>query len=35
MQHNLDWFNHYLWGDPMPSLVEPVAPKPASEVPSP
>jgi len=27
MQHNLDWFNHYLWGDPMPSLIEPVVPK--------
>ena len=23
MQHNLSWFNHYLWGDPMPDLAHP------------
>jgi dipeptidyl aminopeptidase/acylaminoacyl peptidase len=27
MQHNLDWFNHYLWGDPLPDLVNPTAAK--------
>jgi dipeptidyl aminopeptidase/acylaminoacyl peptidase len=27
MQHNLDWFNHHLWGDALPSLTEPVVPK--------
>jgi dipeptidyl aminopeptidase/acylaminoacyl peptidase len=27
MQHNLSWFNHYLWGDPMPDLTAPELPK--------
>ncbi len=26
-QHNLEWFNHYLWGDPKPDFVTPKAPK--------
>jgi dipeptidyl aminopeptidase/acylaminoacyl peptidase len=24
MRHNLEWFNHYLWGDPPPNFVTPV-----------
>ena len=27
MQHNLSWFNHYIWGDPMPDLTAPEQPK--------
>ena len=27
MQHNLSWFNHYIWGDPMPDLTTPDLPK--------
>jgi len=27
MQHNLLWFNHYLWGDPLPDLTTPDVPK--------
>ncbi len=27
MQHNLEWFNHYLWGDPKPDFVHPQVPK--------
>jgi len=27
MQHNLSWFNHYLWGDPKPDLTKPEVPK--------
>ncbi len=27
MQHNLDWFNHYLWGDPLPDFANPEVPK--------
>ncbi len=27
MQHNLSWFNHYIWGDPMPDLTAPQVPK--------
>ncbi|HEX5733651.1 MAG TPA: S9 family peptidase [Blastocatellia bacterium] len=27
MQHNLDWFNHYIWGDPLPDLANPALPK--------
>ena len=27
MQHNLSWFNHYLWGDPMPDLTKPEVPR--------
>ena len=25
MEHNLAWFNHYLWGDPLPDLTKPGA----------
>ena len=27
MQHNLLWFNHYLWGDPLPDFTAPDVPK--------
>ena len=27
MQHNLSWFNHYIWGDPLPDLTAPELPK--------
>jgi hypothetical protein len=27
MQHNLSWFNHYVWGDPLPDLTAPDLPK--------
>jgi dipeptidyl aminopeptidase/acylaminoacyl peptidase len=27
MQHNLAWFNHYLWNDPLPDFANPVLPK--------
>ena len=27
MQHNLSWFNHYIWGDPLPPLTAPDLPK--------
>jgi dipeptidyl aminopeptidase/acylaminoacyl peptidase len=27
MQHNLAWFNHYLWGDPLPDFANPEIPK--------
>jgi len=27
MQHNLSWFNHYIWGDPMPDFTAPEMPK--------
>jgi dipeptidyl aminopeptidase/acylaminoacyl peptidase len=27
MQHNLTWFNHYLWGDPLPDFTRPELPK--------
>ena len=27
MQHNLGWFNHYVWGDPMPDFTAPEVPK--------
>ena len=27
MQHNLEWFNHYLWGDPKPDFATPDVPK--------
>ncbi len=26
-QHNLSWFNHYIWGDPMPDFTAPEVPK--------
>jgi hypothetical protein len=27
MQHNLAWFNHCLWGDPLPDFANPTVPK--------
>jgi dipeptidyl aminopeptidase/acylaminoacyl peptidase len=27
MRHNFDWFNHYLWGDPLPDFTTPELPK--------
>ncbi len=27
MQHNLAWFNHYIWGDPLPDFTTPEVPK--------
>jgi dipeptidyl aminopeptidase/acylaminoacyl peptidase len=27
MLHNLAWFNHYLWGDPLPDFTQPEVPK--------
>jgi len=27
MWHNLVWFNHYLWGDPLPNLAQPELPE--------
>ncbi|HKB41692.1 MAG TPA: S9 family peptidase [Gemmataceae bacterium] len=27
MRHNLDWFNHYIWGDPLPDFTNPDVPK--------
>jgi dipeptidyl aminopeptidase/acylaminoacyl peptidase len=27
MEHNLAWFNHHLWGDPLPSFTNPKVPK--------
>ena len=27
MQHNLAWFNHYIFGDPMPDFSHPDVPK--------
>jgi dipeptidyl aminopeptidase/acylaminoacyl peptidase len=27
MQHNLAWFNHYIWGDPLPDFTAPEVPK--------
>lgn len=27
MQHNLAWFNHYIWGDPLPDFANPELPK--------
>jgi dipeptidyl aminopeptidase/acylaminoacyl peptidase len=27
MQHNLSWFNHYIWGDPLPDFTAPELPK--------
>ena len=26
MRHNLEWFNHYIWGDAKPDFVTPVVP---------
>jgi dipeptidyl aminopeptidase/acylaminoacyl peptidase len=30
MRHNLEWFNHYLWGDPLPDFATPEVPAKAS-----
>jgi hypothetical protein len=27
MEHNLAWFNHYIFGDPMPDFTRPVIPE--------
>jgi hypothetical protein len=27
MQHNLAWFNHYIFGDPLPDFSKPDLPK--------
>jgi dipeptidyl aminopeptidase/acylaminoacyl peptidase len=27
MEHNLAWFNHHIWGDPLPDFTNPVVPK--------
>jgi hypothetical protein len=27
MRHNLEWFNHYIWGDPLPDFANPPLPK--------
>jgi dipeptidyl aminopeptidase/acylaminoacyl peptidase len=27
MRHNLDWFNHHIWGDPLPDFANPQVPK--------
>ena len=27
MQHNLSWFNHFIWGDPLPDFTAPEVPK--------
>jgi dipeptidyl aminopeptidase/acylaminoacyl peptidase len=31
MQHNLSWFNHYIWGDPMPDFTAPPVPSKKTE----
>ena len=31
MQHNLGWFNHYIFNDPLPDFASPVIPKQAKE----
>ncbi len=31
LEHNLLWFNHYIWGDPQPDFVNPVVPKKAKD----
>ncbi|MGI8783511.1 MAG: S9 family peptidase [Acidobacteriota bacterium] len=33
MQHNLAWFNHYIWGDPLPDFANPDLPKKEKETP--
>jgi dipeptidyl aminopeptidase/acylaminoacyl peptidase len=30
MQHNLSWFGHYIWGDPLPDFTAPAVPKKAT-----
>ena len=32
MQHNLSWFNHYVWGDPMPDFTAPPVPNKKNEI---
>jgi len=27
MQHNLGWFNHYIFGEPLPDFAKPDLPK--------
>ena len=27
IQHNLSWFNHFIWGDPLPDFTTPEVPK--------
>ncbi len=27
MQNNFAWFNHYIWGDPLPDFTTPEMPK--------
>jgi hypothetical protein len=27
MQHNLGWFNHYIWNDPLADFTKPELPK--------
>jgi dipeptidyl aminopeptidase/acylaminoacyl peptidase len=27
MRHNLEWFNHYIWGDSLPDFTKPEVPK--------
>jgi dipeptidyl aminopeptidase/acylaminoacyl peptidase len=31
LEHNLLWFNHYIWGDAKPDFVNPVVPKKAKD----
>ncbi len=31
MEHNVAWFNHYLWGDPLPDFTNPALPKKAKD----
>jgi dipeptidyl aminopeptidase/acylaminoacyl peptidase len=33
MQHNLGWFNHYIWNDPLPDFTSPDLPKKESKEP--
>jgi dipeptidyl aminopeptidase/acylaminoacyl peptidase len=33
MQHNLGWFNHYIWNDPLPDFTSPELPKKESKEP--
>jgi hypothetical protein len=35
MQHNLAWFNHYVFGDPLPDFASPEVPKREKEEPKP
>ena len=27
LEHNLQWFNHYIWGDARPEFVDPAVPR--------